>query len=86
LLFKIESSEIALVLLEWRAIVDYAVDNGQKEWQFFYFVDFAVGIDKIVDNAVDVEGEPPKVNMEWILHRNRQFPLQYPRFLLLYPP
>jgi len=41
----------------------YAVDNGEKGLQFhFYFVDFAVDIDKIVDNAVNIEGEPPKLN------------------------
>jgi len=48
--------EIAIVLLEWRAIVDYSVENGKKGSQFgFYFVDFGVDIDKIVDNTVDIE-------------------------------
>ena len=32
--------EIAMVLLEWRAIVDYAVDNGKKGSQFFLFCRF----------------------------------------------
>jgi len=30
--------EIAMVLLEWRAIVDYAVDNGKKGSQFFFIL------------------------------------------------
>ena len=35
----------------------------KKDRSFFYFVDFGVDIDKIVDNAVDIE------ESRWILRR-----------------